>query len=194
MGSQNRWFGDPRTLLFTSKPLFFGGSNDSWGALKKERRLPLPFLAPHLSLSDKKMALGTDRVALLGSRLDSWRSARFIMKLPKYVKIDERTTKLVGGWTNPLEKYARQIGNLPQIGVKIKNIWNHHQENLINHLPGKQVAVNFHQLYPGNQPRLPKIMVHYVFHLLCFTTYFLKDGAKRLANDPHLGIFLYSEK
>ena len=28
---------------------------------------------------------------------------------------------LVGGF-NPFEKYARQIGNLPQIGVKIKNI------------------------------------------------------------------------
>ncbi len=26
---------------------------------------------------------------------------------------------LVGGWTNPFEKYARQNGNLPQIGVKI---------------------------------------------------------------------------
>ena len=32
---------------------------------------------------------------------------------------------LVGGWTNPFEKYACQNGNLPQIGVKIKNIWNH---------------------------------------------------------------------
>ena len=32
---------------------------------------------------------------------------------------------LVGGF-NPFEKYARQIGNLPQIGVKIKNIWNQH--------------------------------------------------------------------
>ena len=32
---------------------------------------------------------------------------------------------LVGGF-NPFEKYARQNGNLPQIGVKIKNIWNHH--------------------------------------------------------------------
>ena len=74
----------------------------------------------------------------------------------------KRTTKLVGGWTNPLENIS-QIGNLPQIGVKIKNIWNHHQENLTNHLPGKQVAVNFHQLYPGNQPQLPKIMVK-----LCF--------------------------
>ncbi len=36
--------------------------------------------------------------------------------------------EIVGGWTNPFEKYARQNGNLPQIGVKIKNIWNHHPE------------------------------------------------------------------
>ena len=28
--------------------------------------------------------------------------------------------ELVGGWTNPSEKYPRQIGNLPQIGVKIE--------------------------------------------------------------------------
>ena len=33
---------------------------------------------------------------------------------------------LVGGWTNPFEQYDRQIGNLPQIGVKITNLWNHH--------------------------------------------------------------------
>ena len=33
------------------------------------------------------------------------------------------------GWTNPSEKYARQIGNLPQLGVKIKNVWNHHLAN-----------------------------------------------------------------
>ena len=32
---------------------------------------------------------------------------------------------LVGGF-NPSEKYARQIGNLPSIGVKIKDISNHH--------------------------------------------------------------------
>ena len=29
---------------------------------------------------------------------------------------------LVGGWANPSEKYDRQIGNLPQIGMKIKKI------------------------------------------------------------------------
>ena len=32
---------------------------------------------------------------------------------------------LVGGF-NPSEKYARQIGSFPQVGVKIKNISNHH--------------------------------------------------------------------
>ena len=36
-------------------------------------------------------------------------------------KISQTAKKLVGGF-NPVEKYARQIGNLPQIGVKIKNI------------------------------------------------------------------------
>ena len=30
--------------------------------------------------------------------------------------------QLVGGWTNPSEKYVCQIGNLPQIGVKRKNM------------------------------------------------------------------------
>ena len=29
--------------------------------------------------------------------------------------------------TNPFEKYARKIGSLPQIGMKTKHIWNHHQ-------------------------------------------------------------------
>ena len=28
-------------------------------------------------------------------------------------------------FTNPSEKYARQIGSFPRIGVKIKNVWNH---------------------------------------------------------------------
>ncbi len=32
----------------------------------------------------------------------------------------------LGGGLNPCEKYARQIGSFPQIGVKIKNIWNYH--------------------------------------------------------------------
>ena len=32
---------------------------------------------------------------------------------------------LVGGCTNPSEKYAPQIGSSPQVGMNIKNTWNH---------------------------------------------------------------------
>ena len=34
---------------------------------------------------------------------------------------------LVGDF-NPSEKYARQIGSFPQVGMNIKNIWNHQLE------------------------------------------------------------------
>ena len=34
--------------------------------------------------------------------------------------------QLVGGWTNPSEKYASKWESSPIFGVKIKNIWNHH--------------------------------------------------------------------
>ena len=41
-----------------------------------------------------------------------------------------RNHHLVGGWTNPFEKYYRQIGSSPQgSGWKWTNIWNHHLEN-----------------------------------------------------------------
>ena len=45
----------------------------------------------------------------------------------------DRTKKLVGGWTNPFETYARQIGFIfPPLWMNIKNIWvgNHHLEKL----------------------------------------------------------------
>ena len=38
---------------------------------------------------------------------------------------------LVGGWTHPIEKYDRQIGSFPQVGVKIKNMSNHHLDIFI---------------------------------------------------------------
>ena len=36
-------------------------------------------------------------------------------------------SQIISGWwlNRPSEKYARQIGSFPQIGMKIKNIWNH---------------------------------------------------------------------
>ena len=43
--------------------------------------------------------------------------------------------KLVGGWTNPFEKYARQIGSFPQVGVKIKKIFETTTQKRIFPLP-----------------------------------------------------------
>ena len=46
--------------------------------------------------------------------------------------------KLGGGWTTPFEKYARQIASFPQVGLKIKNVWNHHLVNcsgIFGHFP-----------------------------------------------------------
>ena len=43
--------------------------------------------------------------------------------------------QLVGGF-NPSEKYARQIWSSPQVGVKIKNIWNHHLGKVFLYIPG----------------------------------------------------------
>ena len=56
---------------------------------------------------------------------------------------EDINSHLVGGF-NPFEKYDRQNGNLPQIGVKIKNIWNHHPviqqtpEPKANQVPSEQ--------------------------------------------------------
>ncbi len=40
----------------------------------------------------------------------------------------EKNPQTFSGWwlNHPSEKYARQIGSSPQVGVKIKNLWNHH--------------------------------------------------------------------
>ena len=51
---------------------------------------------------------------------------------------------LVGGF-NPFEKNISQNGNLPQIGVKIKNIWNHHP---VDGRLGFQVQVKWYPYIP----------------------------------------------
>ena len=38
--------------------------------------------------------------------------------------------QLVGGWTNPFEKFDRQIGNLPQNRGENKHIWNHQPDKI----------------------------------------------------------------
>ena len=47
-------------------------------------------------------------------------------KVEKHINVN--IGLLIGGWTNLSEKYDRQNGNLPQIVVKIKHIWNHHPD------------------------------------------------------------------
>ena len=54
-------------------------------------------------------------------------------------------TCLLGGWTNPFEKYARQIGSFPQAGVKIKNNGNHHLD-VLDHV-GPTSPINVWYIY-----------------------------------------------
>ena len=59
----------------------------------------------------------------------SWLS-QGITKFDEWIlKMVSRTRQLVGGWTNPFERYESKWIHLPQIGVNIKHIWNHHLGN-----------------------------------------------------------------
>ena len=50
---------------------------------------------------------------------------QFRQNLPSTCRFLIFSDSLVGGF-NPSEKYASQNENLPRVGMKIKNIWNHH--------------------------------------------------------------------
>ena len=52
------------------------------------------------------------------------KSAMVVLTRDLVVTLIPTINWLVGGF-NPFENYARQNGNLPQVGVEIKNIWNH---------------------------------------------------------------------
>ena len=52
---------------------------------------------------------------------------------------------LGGGWTNPSEKYEWNWIISPRIGVKIKNMWNHHLDQIF--FPGK-----FTDSFGGHEP------------------------------------------
>ena len=57
--------------------------------------------------------------------LKSWKES--IYEADKYPLL---LTSLVGGWTNPFEKYESKWESSPKFGVKIKNVWNHHPVHL----------------------------------------------------------------
>ena len=59
-----------------------------------------------------------------------------LTKNRKYTGLQNKitTNSLVGGF-NLFEKYARQFGSVSQVGVKIKQVWNHHLFRLCSELP-----------------------------------------------------------
>ena len=68
-----------------------------------------------------------------------------------FPKTKSETCKTFSGWwlNHPFEKYARQNGNLPQIGVKIKNIWNHHLVINMSTTCTKPIPTTFFSLKRG---------------------------------------------
>ena len=74
-------------------------------------------------------------MACIPQKINGWNLTRHPWKRKIFYKKPSfsGSMKLVGGWTNPSEKYAGQIGNLPQIGhlgVKIKNYLSCHHRSL----------------------------------------------------------------
>ena len=45
---------------------------------------------------------------------------------PSKFKVNPPKLFLIGGWTNPSEKYQSRWESSPNFGMKIKNVWNHH--------------------------------------------------------------------
>ena len=67
-------------------------------------------------------------------------------KYPSVSYEKEKSLYLVGVWTTHLKNIS-QIGNLPQIGMKIKNVWNHHLVMLLPlRLPGTQYSLENKQI------------------------------------------------
>ena len=55
-----------------------------------------------------------------------------------------------GWWFQPLWKILVKIGSFPQVGVKIKNIWNHHPETDCLGYAGDEIL---HSCGPGIQKK-----------------------------------------
>ena len=79
-------------------------------------------ISPRCTSTDSVCRFKVKKVSL-------WDSFKSILATHNYISFLKLTVKrtwniiLVGGWTNPFEKYARQIGSSPQVGVKIPKIF-----------------------------------------------------------------------
>ena len=108
----------------SSSQLHFLISLDGICYVSREGRYPLvpTFITPRFPKAPAKKKHVS---ASLGKK----NTQAFQLFQPNYQWVEtKQITNLVGGWTNPFEKYARQIGSFPQIGKNIKNVWNHHLE------------------------------------------------------------------
>ena len=65
-----------------------------------------------------------DHLAAVSAIDVAWRCLDLKVTTPEHSEV--WCLDLVGGWTNPFEKYESKWVHLPQIGVKIKNIWGRH--------------------------------------------------------------------
>ena len=68
-------------------------------------------------------------------------------------------TKTVPSWWFQLSTHLKNIsqnGNLPQVGVKIKNIWNHHLGTFWDgHIPKKVRSLDDNGLTPSSPTKIP---------------------------------------
>ena len=78
--------------------------------------------------------------------------------------------RLVGGWTNPSEKYLSDWIISPRFGVKIKNSWNHHLVEYMADLSGVNPILS-NQFYRSILAwgRLPKFDNLSFFSFICDT-------------------------
>ena len=94
--------------------------------------------------------------------------------------------KTSGWWLNhPSQKYARQNGNLPQIGVKIKNVWNHHLDIGVKYIIKARGEVCFCFFFEGGVFRS---------RYMCFSCAFFNVSKKlRLKKVECVWIFQFSK-
>ena len=56
-------------------------------------------------------------------------------------KVSSFEAKITSWWLNhPSDKYASQTGSFPQIGMKIKNVWNHHADYFLGAKKMKKIG------------------------------------------------------
>ena len=66
------------------------------------------------------LMLGKNKHSLPNGVEEWWfRMVKSVKKIPP----EQQIRRLVGGWTNPVEKYARQFCQISQVRVNIKNVW-----------------------------------------------------------------------